>query len=124
MAIESNIDVAGIVDEPRNFCQTLAFSAVVVPNKETAFEMFKALVEEFGVDPLKEDSLKQTPIFYAARDGNTNIISYLASRGENFNRADKYGQTPIYYAIREGNINCTQLLINLGANFDYADMKK
>ena len=58
MVIDSNIDVASIVDEPRNFCQTLAFSAVVVPDKETAFTMFKVLVDEFGVDPQKEDSLK------------------------------------------------------------------
>lgn len=34
-----------------------------------------------GVDPLKEDALKQTPIFYAAREGNTNLINFFISRG-------------------------------------------
>lgn len=64
---------------------------MIVPDKETAFTMFKVLVDEFGVDPQKEDSLKQTPIFYAAREGNTDIITFLASRGQDFNRPDKYG---------------------------------
>ena len=86
MATDSNIDVASIMDEQRNFCQTLAFSACIVPDKDTAFSMLKALVEDFGVDPMKEDTLKQTPLFYAAREGNANIISFLAAQGENFNR--------------------------------------
>jgi len=53
--------------------------------------MVKVLVE-MGVDPLKEDALKQTPIFYAAREGNEAVINYLISRGvEDLNKQDKYG---------------------------------
>ncbi len=38
--------------------------------------MLKVLVE-MGVDCQKEDSLKQVPLFYAAREGHTNVMSYL-----------------------------------------------
>ena len=79
IAKDSNIDVASIMDEQQNFCQTLAFSACIVPDKDTAFIMLKALVKDFGFDPMKEDTLKQTPLFYAAREGKANIISFLMS---------------------------------------------
>ena len=125
MATESRLDLASVIDEPRNFCQTLAFSACIVPDKDLAFSMLKLLVEQFNVDPIKEDTLKQTPLFYAAREGNSTIIRFLAEQcGENLNRQDKYGQTAIYYCVREGNIQVTQLMIDLGADFDLPDVKK
>lgn len=124
LVTQENLDVASMVDEPKNFSQTLAFSACIVPDKDIAFEMLRVLVEEFGVDPLKEDTLKQTPMFYAAREGNSKIISLLVARGDVLNRADKYGQTPIYYSVREGNVSVTQQMIDLGADFDFPDQKK
>lgn len=42
--------------------------------------MVKVLVE-LGVSSIKEDSLKQTPLFYAAREGNSNLINYLCGEG-------------------------------------------
>lgn len=62
-----------VIDEPKNFSQTLIFSACVVPDKATAFNMLKMLTD-LGVDGSKEDSLKQTPIFYACREGNNEAI--------------------------------------------------
>ena len=91
--------------------------------QELALKMLKVLVE-LGVDPHKEDTLKQTPIFYAAREGNSALVDYFISLGrEDLNRQDKYGQTAIYYAVREGHIKMVQHLIELGANFDIADTK-
>ena len=121
MVIESNIDVASILDEQKAFYQTLAFSACIVPDKELAFEMIRMLVVDFGVNPTKADTLKQTPLFYAAREGNAKIVAFLCevSRGENINRQDRYGQTPIYYSVREGNIEITQQLMDCGADYDF-----
>lgn len=82
------------------------------------------LLVQMGADPVREDSLKQTPLFYACREGNTKAIAFLISDGrDNINRQDKYGQTPIYYCIREGHIHTTQQLIDLGAMFDHCDTK-
>ena len=82
----SGIDLGQVVDEPKNFSQTLAFTACIIRDHEQAIKMMKVLVE-MGVDPYKEDTLKQIPIFYAAREGNSSLISYLISLGsEDLNR--------------------------------------
>ena len=48
--------------------------------------MISVLVE-MGIDPVKEDSLKQTPLFYAAREGNAKVIEFLCSqKGDIVNR--------------------------------------
>ena len=108
MVKEFNIDVTQVVDEAKNFAQTLIFTACVVRDPETSLKMIKMLVS-LGVDPQKEDSLKQTSLFYASREGLTNVIDYLCTEGGNqVNRQDKYGQTPVYYAVREGRIDTVQ----------------
>lgn len=95
-----------------------------MPNHDVAFRMIKTLME-LGIEATKEDALRQTPLFYACREGNMQAISHLVKEGrDNVNRQDKYGQTPIYYAVREGHIRTTQLLIELGADFDHADTKQ
>ena len=83
-----------------------------------AFKMIKVLTE-MGISPLTDDSLKQTPLFYASREGNNLAVQFFIEEWkDNVNRQDRYGQTPIYYAIREGHVRTTQLLIDLGALID------
>jgi len=121
---EANIDVSTLIDEPKNFSQSPVFSACIVAEHDLAFRMMKALVD-LGISATREDSLKQTPLFYACREGNNQAVAYLVKDcRDNVNRQDKYGQTAIYYAAREGHIRTTQLLIDLGADFDHADTKK
>jgi ankyrin repeat protein len=88
---ESAIDIKLLISEPKNFSQTPVFHACVNTDHETAFKMIKVLIE-LGIDPLKEDLLKQTPLFYAARQGNSRILDYLCNQcGDSVNRQDKYG---------------------------------
>ena len=122
MVREFNIDVSSVVDEAKNFHQHLVFTACVIKDVETSLKMIKVLIE-LGVDPKKEDSLKQTPIFYASREGLNEVISFLVEKGIEVNRQDKYGQTPIYYAVREGHIKTVQQLLGLGADSDIVDSK-
>ena len=104
---ESAIDVKQLVSEAKNFSQTPIFHACIIKDQDLAFKMLKVLVE-LGIDPVKEDLLKQTPLFYASREGNSAIIDYLCNTcGDTVNRQDKYGQTCIYYAVREGHIRVT-----------------
>ena len=74
-----NIDVTTVIDEAKNFSQTPIFSACIIADHDLAFRMINVLVE-LGIDPLKEDSLKQTPLFYAAREGNAKIIEFMCAR--------------------------------------------
>ena len=123
MIQESNIDPKQLIDEPKNFSQNPIFSACIVSDHLLGFRMTKALTE-LGCDPLFNDALKQTPLFYAARDGNTQIINYIVNEmHEDVNKQDKYGQTCIYYAVREGHVAAAQLLIDSGALIDQTDTK-
>ena len=54
------------------------------------------------------DSLKQSPIYYAVKEGHPNLINFLLSNGCNVNHLDIYGQSPVYYCIREGNFEVTR----------------
>ena len=47
---ESGIDVSQVIDEPKNFSQTLAFTACIIRDQELALKMVKVLIE-LGVDP-------------------------------------------------------------------------
>ena len=83
---DSSIDVKQVLDEPKNFSQTPIFHACIFPDKDHAFKMLKVLIE-LGMDPIKEDSLKQTPIFYASREGNSQAIDFLVNQaGDYVNR--------------------------------------
>jgi len=63
----------------------------VIKDPELSIKMIKVLAS-LGVDPQKEDTLKQSPLFYASREGLTNVIDYLCTEGGNqVNRQDKYG---------------------------------
>ena len=123
MVRDFNIDVTVVIDEKDKFCQTPIFAAATISNHEQSFRMIK-LLSEMGVNPCTDDALKQTPIFYACREGNNTVVQFLVEEAkDNVNRQDKYGQTPIYYAVREGHIRTAQLLIDLGALIDQADSK-
>jgi ankyrin repeat protein len=49
------------------------FAAVLIHDEDAAIKMMIELIEN-GVDPHHRDSLKQTPMFYAARDGKLKVI--------------------------------------------------
>ena len=78
------------------------FSAVVVKNENVSLEMLK-IFDEMGVKCNVPDTLSQTPLFYASREGHNNVIDFLIAHGCAINHIDCYGQTPIFYSVREGN---------------------
>lgn len=56
----------------------------------------------YKVDVNETDNNKQTPLFYAAREGRTEIIKKLIENYANCNHKDLIKQTPLFYAAREG----------------------
>lgn len=86
MIKDSNIDVKQLIDEPKNFSQNPIFAACIASSHENGYRMVKAL-SDLGCDPLFNDSLKQTPLFYASRDGNNQIINFIVNeRHEDVNK--------------------------------------
>ena len=54
----------------------------MIRDPEQSLKMIKML-RTLGVDPTKEDTLKQSPLFYASREGLTEVIDYLCTEGGN-----------------------------------------
>uniref|UniRef100_A0A0G4HSC7 Uncharacterized protein n=1 Tax=Chromera velia CCMP2878 TaxID=1169474 RepID=A0A0G4HSC7_9ALVE len=70
---------------------------------------------------LLRDKNKQTPLFYAARDGRTAMCETLCSKGAEINSMDAYRQTALFYAAREGHVDTQTKLVELGADPTHRD---
>lgn len=75
-------------------------------------------VSIFGRNKSKEGRL--TPLFFAAKSGNSELIEYLASRLVNVNDRSSYGATPLMYAVDHEHLEATKTLIALGAKVNMA----
>ncbi len=68
----------------------------------------------FGRAKSKEGNL--SPIFFAAKSGNSELIEYLASKRANVNARSGFRATPLMYAVSNNHLEATKTLISLGAN--------
>jgi ankyrin repeat protein len=69
------VEARDVVDENQYF-QSLLFTATTINDQDKSIKMLSYLIEN-GVDPMQRDNLKQTPVFYAARDGKVNVLQFL-----------------------------------------------
>jgi ankyrin repeat protein len=78
--------------------------------------------EWLGANAKFKDQIKQTILFYIARDGRGNIIEYLVNEKQlDINDYDLYGQTPLFYSSRENKLECVKKMIELGCNVNHID---
>ena len=68
----------------------MLFSAATISNEEVGIHFMTNLIES-GVDVLQKDSLKQTPLFYASRDGKPKVAQFLIEQGISVSEIDIYG---------------------------------
>ncbi|VWU50321.1 bromodomain protein 1 [Hepatocystis sp. ex Piliocolobus tephrosceles] len=108
--------------------QTLSTPLFYVTAKrsdEESVQICKLLIEKYALcNPMTKDLMKQTCLFYAAREGHINLCNYLIEHGCNTNDADNFGQTCLFYASREGKTECVENLIKKGANPNLLDLNK
>lgn len=65
-----------------------------------------------GCDPTHLDSAGQTALFYACRDGRTDIVKLLAEEmNVDLNLQDKAGQTALFYAARDGQLGTIKYML-------------
>ena len=74
----------------------------------------KLEISVFGSTHPKEGKL--SPIFFAAKSGNPELIKYLVYKGANVNARSNFHTTPLMHAITAGHIDAAKMLISLGAN--------
>ncbi|CDW71912.1 bromodomain containing protein [Stylonychia lemnae] len=115
----AGIEASNLVDET-NFKQTLVFSATLIPDDARSVQMVQVL-KQLGVSPSQPDTLSQTALYYAAREGKNQLCDYLIENGCKVNHIDTYGQNPIFYACREGKLETVKSLIAKGSDADLVD---
>ena len=57
----------------------------------------------------------QSPLFYAARSGQHDLIRLLARHGADLDLRDFREETAIYYAITNGRLKALEAIVELGA---------
>jgi ankyrin repeat protein len=79
---------------------------------ETAYSANQVTV--FGSSRPSEGKL--TPLFFAAKSGNPELIKYLVSKGASVNSRSNYKTTPLMHAASAGQIETAKMLISLRAD--------
>ena len=70
-----------------------------------------------GADPSIKSKKKSTPLHFAARRGNDEIVKVLLEHPKvNVNARDSSGKTALHVACSEGQIRVCQLLLDKGAD--------
>jgi len=80
-----------------------------------------ALLLSRGLDPLRRDVGKDTPLHYAAMAGDCGSAKLLLHNGVDVNAKDNHRVTPLWYAAFGGETGMVTLLIRRGARVDAAD---
>lgn len=65
--------------------------------------------------------MKQSIMFYIARDGKAKVLEFVQPHGLEINESDIYQQTPLYYAARDNRIDFVKKLIEFGADLNHVD---
>lgn len=74
-----------------------------------------------GLDPNLRDSVGQTCLFYAAREGRTSCLIVLLQGGGDPNVLDINKQTCLFYASRDNRIEAVKALLQAGADPNIKD---
>lgn len=106
--MRNKVQVRDIVDHKfynQNLCSTILHCT----DENKCLKLFQNLVS-YGVDFKAIDDLKQTPLFWACKNGHSRVIRMLVENGINVNHVDYYGQNAIYYASAFGNVECVMVM--------------
>ncbi|CEM28169.1 unnamed protein product [Vitrella brassicaformis CCMP3155] len=109
-----------ISEEDSYGCNLLTYAAQRHPYTD-AHHLCSALMKMGGLSPTALDQNKQTPVFYAAREGNIPCAELFIAAGCDVSQRDFNQQTPMYYAARKGQDDIIRFLLRRGAHIDHRD---
>jgi ankyrin repeat protein len=98
----------------------LVFSAVYHDQVDVVKKLDRAgvhLHREFE----ERDVHEATPLFAAAEDGASDVLSYLIDSGADVSRTDEEGETALFKAARNGYPEIAEKLIRAGADVHHAN---
>ena len=67
------------------------------------------------------DSMRRTPLHYAARDGRQEVALLLINAGANINAVDQENSTALHFAVKNGHAPIVQSLVLNGADVNVRD---
>lgn len=93
--------------------------------KENGFDDLANTMEKYQKIPTQNQSSTiddgDTPLFFAVKNGNHNMIPTLIKAGAHVNQEDKNGASPLHYAAKNGCTDSIRVLYAHGANIDMQD---
>lgn len=104
--------------------QDLMFFAAARRHGLGGAEVIARRLSALGVPGNSTDRLRQTPLFFAAREGNRECATFLVEQSCDVNHRDVFGQSALFYSVRESHLDMCRLLLQLGASFDLRDNNK
>mmetsp|Transcript_12021 Transcript_12021/g.29586 ORF Transcript_12021/g.29586 Transcript_12021/m.29586 type:complete len:410 (-) Transcript_12021:336-1565(-) len=89
---------------------------IMLAAEQNDIEQFKSLLKE--VDPNVDDEDGWTPLHWAVRYSNVDLVKMLLEAKASVEAKNENGQTPLHLAVDkyEGNIEIVKLLLKSGAN--------
>lgn len=81
----------------------------------------RKLLEE-GANVNERNEYGDTPLIWAAGDGNPEIVGLLVEKGADVNACNKFGDTPLFEAVWDGNTETVELLLLEKADVNARDM--
>ncbi len=75
-----------------------------------------------GADIEQNNDAQETPLMWAAREGNDVIVKLLIEKGAYINEATAFGQTPLSSAAGNGHGSVVRVLLENGADFSTRDL--
>jgi len=103
--------------------QSLMFFAAARKPELGGAEQIARRLHALGVPVDGVDTWWQTPLFYAAREGNLGCAAFLIKHGCSVDRLDMNRQSPVFYSVREGHFEMTELFLKSGASLEVRDSK-
>lgn len=96
------------------------FLASEIKDDAKCFEVLSLLLK-YKANAHFVDNMKQSILFYLAKEGHCRCIDLIIGRGLSPEDSDVHGQTPIYYASRDGRADVIKLLLQRGADVNHKD---
>lgn len=116
------VDVSCLYTDAVGFYQNGLYVAATHKNEDIAVRLVEMLINCGIKISTSIDQLKQTPLYYAVREGHAKLVKIFIENGCNVNHLDVYGQNPIYYSVSVGNVPITRLLVGQGSDPDVVDL--
>ena len=99
-------------------CSSLSFGMnIFAAIEKKDIKRVAEILQDTSFDVNKADNDNWTPLYWACRINNLDIVKLLLANGaqESINKADKLGSTPLYSACENDNLGIVKLLLADGA---------